>query len=363
MASAKQPSLTVARGGASILALALLAAATAGQQDAPRFDPARTAPLDVARVMAARYPSAPSMSYIPALAWSGALRLSVLAGDPQWGEKAKREMAPFLSGEKPAIATPYQLASLGGHIAFADLALMERHAVAGDLARKAADLIVPSSGEDVVSFASRWTDDMYMAGALLARVAALTGQEVYARAAVRLLTSYADRLQRPDGLFIHAAGGPHAWGRGNGFAALGLADALTYLPAGTPDRARVLDVYRTHMKGLLTHQSDDGAWRQVVDDPASYRELTVTALTLSAMARGVRLSWLDRSFVPAIDRAWTAVLARVGTDGTLRDVCASTGAGPTKEHYLTRPIVNGADDRGGGMVLLAALEIAELRRR
>ena len=37
-------------------------------------------PLDVARVLAAKYPAQPIMSYIPALAWSGSLRLAALTG-------------------------------------------------------------------------------------------------------------------------------------------------------------------------------------------------------------------------------------------------------------------------------------------
>lgn len=320
-----------------------------------------SAPLDVARRMAERYPMAPIMSYIPALAWSGALRLSTRTKESRWADKAKAEMRPFLSGEKPVTSEKNSLASLGGHIAFADLALSENHKAAADLAKAAADLILPQQPEDVVRFGAGWTDDMYMGAAPLVRVASLTKDARYANAATRLLLSYAGTLQRPDGVFIHATNGPHAWGRGNGFASLGLADALQHLPADGPGRVRLLSVYRTHLTALLKFQSDDGTWRQVIDEPTAYRELTSTALFLSTMARGVRLGWLDKSFVPAIDRAWLAILARVGTDGSIRDVCSSTGAGPAKEHYLTRPITNGPDDRAGAMVLLAALEIDELR--
>ena len=56
------------------------------------------------------------------------------------------------------------------------------------------------------------------------------------------------------------------------------------------------------------------------------------------------------------------MLARVTDDGTVRDVCESTGAGPTKEYYLNRRAITGADDRGGAMGLLAALEMAELKQ-
>ena len=198
-----------------------------------------------------------------------------------------------------------------------------------------------------------------MASSLLSRV----DSGKHAGVVGALLTTYAQKMQRPDGLFIHALDGPHAWGRGNGFALLGVTEALTHLPAGWADRPRVLEIYRKHVKALAAHQSDDGSWRQVVDEPASYRELTVTAMTVAALARGVALGWIDRAtYQPVIDRGWQAVTARVMDDGTVRDVCSGTGSGPTKEYYLNRPVVNGADDRGGAMALLAAIEVATLRR-
>jgi rhamnogalacturonyl hydrolase YesR len=320
-------------------------------------------PLDVARALASRYPAQPIMSYIPALAWSGSLRLAALTGEERWRDKARRDMQPFLDGTAAAIAEPYQLTSLAGHLAFADLGSLDGNAAAAALAQKAADFILPQDPSETIRFPRRWTDDMFMASSLLSRVAARTRDARYAEAIGRLLISYAASLQRADGLFIHATDGPHAWGRGNGFALLGLADALTYLPESWPDRSRVLELYRRHLRALLGHQSDDGSWRQVVDEPASYRELTVTAMTVAAIARGIRNGWIDRaSFRPALDRGWQAVLARVGDDGSVRDVCSGTGAGPTKEYYLKRPVVNGADDRGGAMALLAAIEVETLAR-
>jgi unsaturated rhamnogalacturonyl hydrolase len=319
-------------------------------------------PVEVARVLAARYPETPSMSYIPALSWSGSLRLAALTGEARWRDKPKRELRPFISGERPSIAPPFQLTSLAGHFAVSDLAATEGDAAAAEIAKKAAEFILPQSTEESVRFPRGWTDDMFMATSLLARAAARIDDARYERAVGPLLTTYAGKLQRPDGLFIHAVEAPHAWGRGNGFAALGLVEALTYLPESWPDRARVLEIYRRHMRGVAAHQSEEGAWRQVVDEPTSYRELTVTAMTVAAMARGVRRGWLDRDMVPAIERGWRAVLSRVSNDGTLRDVCAGTGAGPTKEYYLNRPAINGADDRGGAMALLAAIEMEELRR-
>jgi hypothetical protein len=317
-----------------------------------------TEPLAVARILAAKYPAQPIMSYIPALSWSGSLRLSALTGEPQWREKAEKDMAQF-SAATPAIVEPYRLTSLAGGLAFADYAVLTSHVRSGNLAQQVANLMLPQSSNEIVRFATGWTDDMFMASAVLSRV----DNGKHGAVIGKLLTTYAGKLQRPDGIFVHATDGPYAWGRGNGFALLGLTEALTHLPADWSDRSRVLEIYRKHVAALVKLQSDDGSWRQVIDEPASYRELTATAMTTAAMARGVRLGWIDRAtYEPIVSRGWTAVAARVNADGTVRDVCSGTGVGPTKEYYLNRPVVNGADDRGGAMALLAAIEVEELRR-
>jgi rhamnogalacturonyl hydrolase YesR len=213
-----------------------------------------------------------------------------------------------------------------------------------------------------VRFARGWTDDMFMATSVLARVAAQSGDERYSSTVGRLLSAYAADLQRPDGLFIHAREGPHAWGRGNGFAALGLMEALTHLPASWPERGVVLRSFRSLVNGLSPHQAADGMWRQVVDEPGSYRELTVTAMLVAAIARGLRLGWIEASYRPMLDRAWQGLLRRVREDGTFVDVCTGTGAGPTREYYLNRTGLSGPDDRGAAMALTAAIEMEELAR-
>ena len=347
--------MRVFAGFATLLTAALMSAAPLTARQGPA-----TEPLGIARILAARYPAQPIMSYIPALSWSGSMRLTVLTRDAQWRDKATKEMQSFVAGTTPAIAEPYRLTSLAGGLAFADAAAIANDAAAGALAQKVGAFMLPQGPTEVVRFATGWTDDMFMASSVLSRI----DNGEHGAVVGRLLTSYAAKLQRPDGLFIHAADGPHAWGRGNGFALLGVTEALTHLPGNWGDRSAVLEIYRKHVKALAGFQSEDGSWRQVVDEPTSYRELTVTAMTTAAMARGIRLGWIDRdSYLPIVNRGWAAVAARVNPDGTVKDVCSGTGAGPTKEYYLNRPAVNGADDRGGAMALLAAIEMETMRRR
>ena len=47
-------------------------------------------PLEVARVLAPKYPVQPIMSYIPALSWAGALRLARMTGETGHRAKADR---------------------------------------------------------------------------------------------------------------------------------------------------------------------------------------------------------------------------------------------------------------------------------
>jgi rhamnogalacturonyl hydrolase YesR len=136
-------------------------------------------------------------------------------------------------------------------------------------------------------------------------------------------------------------------------------ETLTALPAQHGLRARLLEIYRRQMDALRGQQAPDGMWREVIDEPGSYREESATAILLTAFARGVRLGWLDRSYAPVVERAWRAVSAHIAEDGTVVDVCTSTGAGPTKKYYLDRAAITGADDRGGAMALMAAMEMME----
>jgi rhamnogalacturonyl hydrolase YesR len=297
------------------------------------------------------------------------LRLAVITGDESLRDKVVEQTRPWVSGEKKMFGERVQLTAVAGTIVFAELAsgADAAHPASDRSARPLADeggkLAAAEKSPGLAQYGGGWTDDMFMAGAVLARTGRWQGREADLEIAGRLLTAYAERLQRADGLFNHAADGPVAWGRGNGFAAMGLTEVLTALPADDRQRTKILGIYRRQMAAARTQQAPDGMWREIVDDPTAYREETATAMLLTAMARGVRLGWIDRSYRPVVERAWRALAAHVVADGTVIDVCASTGAGPDRRYYFDRPAITGADDRGGAMALMAAMEMHELRGR
>ena len=327
------------------------------------------APLDVARLLAARYPETPSISYIPAVSWVNTLRLADVIRDPSLKKKVHDQIAPWLSGEKKLFGDRVQLTAVAGTMIFADLAAAgedrafpRADQAAIPLADEGGRFAAAEKSPGVLQYGAGWTDDMFMAASVLARTGRWHDRAHDLDTVARLLTGYAARLQRSDGLFNHAVDGPAAWGRGNGFAALGLIEALTALPPQHPSRPAILEIYRRHMAAIKAQQSPDGMWRQVIDDPAAYREETATAMLLTAMARGIRLGWIDRSYAPVVERAWRGLAAHVAADGTIIDVCTGTGAGPTHRYYFDRAAITGADDRGGAMALLASMEMYDFSR-
>src|SRR5262249_2967617 len=150
-------------------------------------------------------------------------------------------------------------------------------------------------------------------------------------------------------LYRHQASADAAWGRGNAFAALGLALTLSDFPTDHASYAGLLASFQRHMATLARFQDENGMWRNVIDRPGAYSEYSATAMIAAAMMRGVRRGWLDsKTYRPIVDRAWRAILQRTGADGRLVDVCESTGTrGMTDADYLHRMAILGRDDRGG----------------
>ena len=294
--------------GAAVMREAL---ARAPERQSPLRDAlaARTSrdPLTIARLLARRYPGTPSISYIPALAWVHTLRVAEMDGDSSLRDKVMEETRPWLSDGQPLFGDRVHFAGVAGTMIFAQLAKSpgaDREAAAR-LAAEGVALSAAETAPGVPRHGSGWNDDFFLG--TIASVRA--GDPEGLAAAVRLVTTTAARLQQPSGLFHHDAGSPAAWGRGNGFGALGLSELLTVLPESHPERAAVLDIHRRHLAGMRANQAPDGMWRQVVDVPGSYRETSVTAMTLTAMARGLTAR-VARRVLPAGGRSRVARPAR-----------------------------------------------------
>lgn len=327
-------------------------------------DPARAdrSPREMAEQLAKVYGhKLDQVAYIPALPLVAKLRLSELTGDASHREEVARIVAPFLSGEKSPV--PKSGSEQAGHLIFAELGARadgkdrERWVA---LCRAAADQIFDERGQPraLMPHHNEMSDAVFMAGPILAATGKLTGERKYFDAAAAHFASMRKLCLREDGIYRHSPLCEAAWGRGNGFPALGLAWALSEWPDEHPAKAELVGQLQKHLAALKPHQDPKtGCWHQVIDHPESYDEYSCTCMIGWAIERGISRGWLSKDeYRPIADRAWEAIKERTGTDGSLVNVCAGTGKQKTLQDYFDRPAINGRDDRGGAMGLLFAVE-------
>ena len=323
-------------------------------------------PIEVAEQLAVHYGhQLDNVVYIPAVALIGRIRLWELTKNPKHLSEVETIVAPYFSGNKPTLPEKPSGSHLSGHLVFGELARVTSKERYIELARAAADLGFDENGQPKESMPlhREMSDSVFMGGPILAQAGALSGDEKYLDMLPRHVEFIRKLDLRPDGLYRNSPLNDAAWGRGNGFPALGLALSLSYLPRWHPAREELIQFHRAHLDALLPHQDPTGAWHQVIDFPGSYRELTSTSMITFSMIRGIRLGWLERSkYEEAIGRAWHAIRTRVAPNGELVDVCTSTGKQTSLRHYLDRKAILGKDDRGGAMALLAATEMAAWER-
>jgi rhamnogalacturonyl hydrolase YesR len=322
---------------------------------------ART-PLQIARTLARTYGyTLDPVVYTQGMAISGRLQLHRLdPTSPNPIDDLTRLAEPFVSGTR-SLDDRVGTSTLGGLIWGIDLA-----DTTGD--QRYADLLIQTAnryqagvdgGAPPPSDPTFRTEDMAMNSMLLGRAYERTGASRYLELMTPFLLSA--NIQQADGLFWHCRTAPYYWGRGNGFAALGYCEALSYLPDDHPDREPLLAIHQHHIEAMLACQHSSGMLREVLNVPGSYQEFTVTCMLAYAMARGMRRGWFDSRYQAALELAWQGITERIDESGGIVDACTNTGVQEDLRAYLDRPAVFGRDDRSGSFALWLALELAQLR--
>lgn len=214
-----------------------------------------------------------------------------------------------------------------------------------------------------------WLDDLYMSVPCLAQAGRLTGDSRYFDDAAKQILQFADRMFVPErGLFMHGwvqDMDPHPvfhWARANGWAIMATVELLEVLPEDHRDRARLLELFRAHARGLAAVQGHAGLWHQLLDRAESYEETSASAMFVYALARGINRGWLDPlAYGPATSLGWNAVAKKVNERGQVEGTCVGTGMGWDPMFYMYRP-VHVLAAHGYGPMFLAGAEMIELRR-
>jgi len=180
-----------------------------------------------------------------------------------------------------------------------------------------------------------WVDSMYMLPPFLARAG-------YYDEALKQLDGYWNALFIPEkGLLAHRWDDAQkqfirkdVWGVGNGWACAGMARVRAMLPDAYTEQKKLLEErVRLLLNAALSHQHEDGMFRDVLDDPSSFSEINCGQMFAYTIFRGASEGWLDKAFLEPAERIRNAAYACVDQYGLVRNVCGM----PTFDHSFVAP--------------------------
>jgi rhamnogalacturonyl hydrolase YesR len=197
-------------------------------------------------------------------------------------------------------------------------------------------------------------DDMFMMTSLQLQAYRATKDTKYLDFMADTMVDYL-QFQQANGLFFHNLNQARVyWGRGNGWFAAGMAEMIRDLPQSHQHYQTIVDSYQKMMSGLLSYQSDNGLWHQVInmtDDPSNWEESSSTAMFTYAMIVGVKQGVLDSStYVPVIEQAWQGLQSKINSQGDVRDICVGTWYHSTPQEYMALTRLTG-DGHGQAPIL------------
>lgn len=236
-----------------------------------------------------------------------------------------------------------------------------------------------------------WLDGIYMASPFYAEYAFRNNRPQDYQDVIRQFLVVAKHTYDPrTGLYRHAwdeqkaqpwadkqtGQSPHTWGRAMGWFAMALVDALEFIPkheAGRDSVMMILDNVAAQIKRWQDKKS--GVWYQVIDrsgDEGNYLEATVSTMFVQTLYKGVRLGYLDASYLEVAERGYEGILkqfVKVDGDGvvSVSSCCAVAGLGGTPYRsgdydYYIHEKVRDNDPKAMGPFINASLERERLQR-
>jgi unsaturated rhamnogalacturonyl hydrolase len=235
-----------------------------------------------------------------------------------------------------------------------------------------------------------WLDGIYMAAPFYAEYALVSGRQALFNDVCFQILHIASHTHDPySGLFFHgwdeshqqrwanplSGCSPHFWGRAVGWYAMAIVDTLDYLPASHPQRQPIIDTLVGLISSLGKVQDKaTGLWFQILDlgsRAGNYLEASCSCMFVYAIAKAVRLGWIDHSFSQMAQHAYQGILDHLVAEQAgglleLNRICAGAGLGGTPyrdgsyEYYIGEKITTN-DRHGVGAFLLASAEMERAR--
>lgn len=192
-----------------------------------------------------------------------------------------------------------------------------------------------------------FVDCLHFDPPFFAALSSAAGDGRWLEEAVDQASAYVDLLQDDvTGLFHHfwleRTRSPHVlgWGRGQGWALLGLLDVVKHLPP-SEERSRLAQSAARLVDAMVARQRTDGHWNPLVAVDADVPETSTAAFMAVGFRRALRLGLVPGSAAgevsAAADSAHAAVAGMLDRHGVLPGVSAAVWACTTQDHYRHVP--------------------------
>jgi unsaturated rhamnogalacturonyl hydrolase len=164
---------------------------------------------------------------------------------------------------------------------------------------------------------------------------------------------------------------PNFWGRAMGWYAMAIPDVLHHMPEDHPQRDALIAIFRATVDALVRVQDPaSGVWYQVLDQgdrPGNYLESSASCMFVCAVAKGVRMGYLDEEYLAVARRGYDGIVAEFVTldkQGlvNLNGICAVAGLGGTPyrngsyEYYVNEKVIAN-EYKGVGAFTMASIEM------
>lgn len=169
---------------------------------------------------------------------------------------------------------------------------------------------------------------------------------------------------------------PNFWGRSMGWYCMGLVDVLDYLPESHPKCHEIKEIFQNAVDAMIKVQDPEtGVWYQVLDQPqraGNYLESTVSCMMAYSILKGVRMGYLQQSYLDPATKAYDGIIKNFIRDNgdstiSLTNCCSVAGLGgdPYRdgsfEYYISEPVRDN-DPKGVGPFIMASLEMKKAKQ-
>ena len=165
----------------------------------------------------------------------------------------------------------------------------------------------------------------------------------------------------------------HFWGRGMGWYAMALVDALDFIPEDHPRRQEVIGILDRLATAITSVQDEEsGLWFQVLDlggREGNYLEASGSCMFVYALVKGVRRGYVDEVYMDVAQKGYKGILSHFieddGEEVQLHRACAGAGLGGNPyrdgsyEYYISESIRSN-DPKAVGPFILASLEFESM---